>query len=427
MLIEFSVGNYRSFKETQTLSLVQAKGGELVDSNTFSADGLKSHRLLRSAMVCGPNAGGKTNLLAAIGTMSAMVAYSASDASADIPHPIEPFLLDDKAAREPSEFEAVIMVDQVRYQYGFAATPERVTEEWLIAYPHGRGQRWFEREWHNDCQSYRWKMGPALTGSKRRWQESTRPNSLFLSAAVQSGSAQLRPIYGWFSQNVQIVSPSGSSLQSTVGLCKDESAYKAVLGFLNEAGIGIHAIRVEHHQVHTERVAVPRPVNLMSTIPVNIPRPGVDRIKAIHKSPQGKPIELDMDDESDGTRKLFALAGPFYLALSRGGVLVCDELHSSLHTGLMRYLLGLFHQDSSNPHNAQLVFSTHDTSIMNQEVLRRDQIWFCKQNKCMASQLVPLTDFHPRKGRENVELYYRSGRYGAVPYVPPVGYLSWSP
>jgi AAA15 family ATPase/GTPase len=143
-------------------------------------------------------------------------------------------------------------------------------------------------------------------------------------------------------------------------------------------------------------------------------------IKTVHKGMDGELVNFDIDDESEGTQKLFSFAIPWMDSLAHGHVLVIDELHDNLHPRLVQFLVELFHNDESNPNNAQLIFTTHETSILNQEVFRRDQIWFCEKDEHQASTLYPLTDFSPRKGRENLELAYLSGRYGALPYVRPL-------
>ena len=126
---------------------------------------------------------------------------------------------------------------------------------------------------------------------------------------------------------------------------------------------------------------------------------------------------FDFEDEPDGTQKLFAFAGPWLDALKNGYVLVIDELHDNLHPKMVRFLVDLFHSAEMNPKNAQLVFTTHETSILNQKVFRRDQIWFCEKDAKQATNLYPLTDFSPKKGRENLEANYLAGRYGALPYL----------
>jgi Predicted ATPases len=131
-------------------------------------------------------------------------------------------------------------------------------------------------------------------------------------------------------------------------------------------------------------------------------------------------IPFILDDESTGTQKLFAFAGPWLDTLKNGYVLFVDELHDNLHPKLVQYLVELFHDAKTNPRNAQLFFTTHETSILNQSVFRRDQVWFCEKDERSATQLFPLTDFSPRKNRDNLEAAYLSGRYGAVPFIEPL-------
>lgn len=140
-------------------------------------------------------------------------------------------------------------------------------------------------------------------------------------------------------------------------------------------------------------------------------------IKTIHQTDSGSLVPLDFNEESDGTQKFFSFAGPWIDTLENGYILVIDELHDSLHPRMVRYLVDLFHNNKTNPNNAQLIFTTHETSILSQDVFRRDQIWFCEKSNVQATSLYPLTDFSPRKDRENIELAYLAGRYGALPFV----------
>lgn len=416
MLIEMSVANFRSLQEKQTFSLVKGAGKELQDSNTFPLPGAKDTALLRSAAIYGPNASGKSNFLLALSTMQDIVVDSASSLQRGDALPVTPFRLDPHFSQLPSEFEVTFAVDGIRYQYGFAVTAERVHEEWLLAYPKNRAQHWFQRAWDGKTQKYEWELGSNLAGEKQLWQKSTRDNALFLSTAVQLNSEQLQPVFDWFKSELRMTNVEGWSPSFSASLCqKDEKAQ--VVEFLRAADLNIDDVLVE-----------PRPFDF-NTLPDNMPQAMRDAIaesmkdekyldiRTIHKDSKGNAVIFDFDDESDGTQKLFSFAGPWIDALNNGYVLVIDELHDNLHPRLVQYLVELFHSDQTNPKNAQLVFTTHETSILNQEVFRRDQIWFCEKDKNQATTLYPLTDFSPRKGRENLELSYLSGRYGAMPYI----------
>ena len=290
---------------------------------------------------------------------------------------------------------------------------------WLLAYPKGRAQRWFGRAWDPDSQQYEWELGNNLTGEKQLWQKSTRENALFLSTAVQLNSEQLQPVFDWFKKTLRMANVGGWAPEFSASLCEQEQK-SLVMDFLRAADLNIEDILVEKKPFDTQSLPADMPQSLQKIIADDFKDKQVINIQTVHTGSDGKPVVFDLDDESDGTRKLFAFAGPWIDALANGFVLFIDELHDNLHPQLVQFLVQLFHNDETNPNNAQLIFTTHETSILNQEVFRRDQIWFCEKDDDQATTLYPLTDFSPRKGRENLELAYLSGRYGALPYIRPL-------
>ena len=419
MLIEMNVTNFRSLREQQTFSLAKGKGNELHATNVFKSNTTNTIELLRSAVIYGPNAGGKSNFLLALRAMRSVVLKSAVRWQRGDKLPVVPFLLNPESLQQPSEFEVIFIVDSTRYQYGFSATPERIYEEWLLAYPKGRPQRWFGRVWNTDSQQYDWDLGNNLTGEKQLWQKSTRDNALFLSTAVQLNSEQLQPVFDWFKKTLRMANIGGWDSEFSASLCEQE--HKAlVMDFLRAADLNIEDVRVEKKPFDIPPFPDGVPKSLQKIISDDFKDQQVIRIQTVHKGSDGKPVVFDLKDESDGTQKLFAFAGPWIDALANGFVLFIDELHDNLHPRLVQFLVQLFHNDETNPNNAQLIFTTHETSILNQEVFRRDQIWFCEKDDDQATTLYPLTDFSPRKGRENLELAYLSGRYGALPYIRPL-------
>ena len=417
MLIEFSVANYRSLRDRQTFSLVKSAGTELQTTNTFRTQGVEAFNLLRSAAIYGPNAGGKTNLMRALQTMEFIVLNSATSQQRGDPLPVEPFLLSSKPRNEPSEFEATFMVDGIRYQYGFSATAKRIHEEWLFAFPRKRAQHWFSRAWNDNKQAYEWEMGNSLSGEKQLWQKSTRDNALFLSTAVQLNSTQLQPVYDWFKKTLRTANVGGWGLGFSASLCENDEKQR-VLEFLKAADLGIEDIRVKSTPFDPDVLPEDVPRAVRDHVAKDMKNKRMLDIKTVHTTSEGEEVVFDFfADESAGTQRLFGFAGPWIDSLANGYVLFIDELHISLHPQLVKFLVQLFHNDKTNPKNAQLVFTTHETSILNQEVFRRDQIWFCEKDESQASVVYPLTDFSPRKNRENLELAYLSGRYGAVPFV----------
>ncbi|MGG7056433.1 AAA family ATPase [Nitrosomonas sp. ANs5] len=416
MLIELSVANFRSFREMQTFTLAKGKGDERAASNTFIATAASNIALLRSAAIYGPNASGKSNLLLALQTMRRVVLESAINLQRGDKLPVTPFRLNPETRQQPSEFEVTFLVEGVRYQYGFAATAERIHEEWLLAYPKGRPQRWLGRAWNPNDQRYDWELGNNLTGEKQLWQKSTRDNALFLSTAVQLNSEQLQPVFDWFKNTLRLANVGGWGPEFSASLCESSDKAK-IMDFLRAADLHIDDIQVESRPFDPDVLPADMPEPVREAIAGDMRDKKILDIKTVHKNDEGSPVTFDFGDESDGTQKLFAFAGPWIDSLANGYVLFIDELHDNLHPRLVEFLVQLFHNPETNPNNAQLVFTTHETSILNQAVFRRDQIWFCEKDKSQATVLYPLTDFSPRKGRENLEAAYLSGRYGALPFI----------
>ncbi|MDV6326853.1 ATP-binding protein [Idiomarina sp. Sol25] len=416
MLIEMSVANFRSLRDQQTFSLMKSSSDELECTNTFSTRAFKTFELLRSAAIYGPNASGKSNFLAALRTMKKIVQESASHYKRGDKLPVTPFRLNAENRGLPSEFEVSCIVDGVRYQYGFSVTAEKVHEEWLFAYPKGRPQRWFIRSWNNEEEKYEWDLGHNLTGEKQLWLKSTRDNALFLSTAIQLNSEQLKPLFDWFDESLRFANVSGWNPAFTASLCEVEDKSR-VMDFMKAADLNIDDILVETEAFDSKVLPDDMPEHIKDVISKDLEGKKIIDIKTVHKDSEGKDVVFDLEDESDGTQKLFSFAGPWLDALENGYVLFIDELHDNLHPQLVQFLVQLFHSSKTNPKNAQLVFTTHETSILNQNVFRRDQIWFCEKAKDLSSHLFSLLDFSPRKGRENIEQAYLSGRYGAIPFV----------
>ena len=414
MLIQFNATNYRSIRDTQTLTLVAGAGKEYLRENTFESVLPGFPRLLRSAVVYGANAAGKTNLLRALQFMQGLVLNSASfQEGVRIAH--TPFKLSKATSGKPSEFEVVFADDGVRYEYGFSVDAERFHNEWLIAYPHGRPQNWFERTYHVGKKKYDWHFSTKLKGSPRVWRDATRANALFLSTAIQLNSEQLRPAFQWFQKKLVLIGMGGSQFNQmlTYQLLEQPDGKKKLLQFINAADLGIDDLSMQKEPtpvmaVEANLVREPSPVSPVATL---------IRVTSFHKAiDTGEQIPLDLGDESAGTRMLFQSAGAWLNVLKNGEVLLYDELDTSLHPLMTRFLIRLFHGKSTNANNAQLVFTTHDTSLLDSDLFRRDQVWFVEKDEKSASRVYPLSDFSPRKD-EALENGYLRGRYGALPFI----------
>jgi AAA15 family ATPase/GTPase len=417
MLIEFSVTNYRSFLTTQSLTLAANTATELQEENSFVSPVSNLPRLLRSSVVYGPNAAGKSNLIQAIAFMKRFLLSSAKESQEGEKIDATPFLFNRQSSRNSSEFEVLFIQDGIRYQYGFAVNSKRVTGEWLFAYPEGRAQKWFERNYDLETQKDIWYFGPKFTGRRKVWQEATRSNALFLSTAIQLNNEQLKPVFNWFDHKLHVID-QGENLHPgfSTGECEEEEKKKKILKFMNAADLSITDIFLEKKEFSTKDLPAEMPQNIKEEISKELDGKKLTSLFFMHpSSDKGEDVALEFDEESAGTRKLFTLAGPWLDVLDNGLVLFVDELDTSLHPHLVRFLLNLFHNPETNRHNAQLVFTTHDTTVLDQTLMRRDQVWFIEKDAENATRLYPLSDYKPRKG-EALQKGYLYGRYGALPF-----------
>ena len=373
--------------------------------------------MLRSAAIYGPNASGKSNLLEAMYFMESFVLESSKEGQEGEPIDVKPFLFNTDSRNQPSEFEVLFMQKGIRYQYGFAVNSTRVIREWLIAYPEGRPQRWFEREFDITAKKENWYFGSKFKGHKTVLQETTRNNALFLSTAVQLNNEQLKPVYNWFHKILRTIDVGGISPGFSASLCETEEGKKRILELLNAADLSIKNLKLEVKKFDPVDLPSEMPDTMKDMIKKELDGKEVAEVKFLHIVAGTKElVALDPDDESAGTRKLFALAGPWLDVLDKGYVLFVDELNNSMHPLIVRFLIKLVNNPQINRKNAQLIFTTHDTSVLDNELFRRDQIWFTEKDANNATRLYPLSDFTPRKG-EALEKGYLKGRYGALPYI----------
>lgn len=444
MLVEFRVRNFRSFRDPQVLSLVAASDKELRDSNTAQTAALK-HRLVRSAIIYGPNASGKSNLILALGFVHLFILTAVNSPPARgqraIEHPLlRPFLLGQAERQAPTEFELIFIQQGVRYQYGLVLDRERIHEEWLIAYPKGQPQTWFERRRRGDSPPGRtaerqrslfdgiepvdlpvaddaWYFGPRLGGEKQRLADITRPDVPFLAAAATFGNAQLRGVFDWFAARLAVLNPWGRPdlFGETARRAAEDPRLRARLrDLLAHADIGIDDFAVRVVPLADDATLPHLPSELQQALSgMNLQR---TEVRMRHRAPETAEgaVELAGEDESLGTQRFFSIAGPIIRALEHGQVLAVDEIDDSLHPLLVRRLVELFHSPATNPHGAQLIMNTHDATMLDTRLFRRDQIWFTEKDGSGGSRLYPLSDYRPRKD-EALSKGYLHGRYGAVP------------
>lgn len=414
MLVEFRFKNFRSFKDETVFSMVASSDSLRLVNNTMETENSSVPRILKVAGTYGANASGKSNVVRAFLSMQEIVSKSAI-VEPNLRLPAQPFRLCKGTSDQPTEFEVTFFHEEVRYQFGFAFTLQRITNEWLVAYKTSRAQTWYSRDYQPEKETYEYKFGPSLQGAKTVWRDATRPKSLFLSTAVQLNSEQLKPVFDWITKNLVIFhnwdSLEFNHISDTVEYIKRQGP-ESVRRFLSAADIAIDNIEIKSYPGFVQSFHLDAATGKMS----NSHEEQVLDLPIFMHTAREASATFDFVDESDGTQRLFALAGPLFEIMERGQVLVVDELDRSLHALLVRHLIERFQLPSNAPNQAQLIFTSHDTSILSADLLRRDQIWFTEKDENQSSKLFPLTDFAPRK-YEALERGYLSGKYGALPIL----------
>lgn len=414
MLVEFKVRNFRSLRDEQTLSFVAGSDKLLAQTHCIETGLKAAPRLLRSGIVYGANASGKSTVIFALATMRNLVLMSSSMPDSAFAEQYTPFKLDRAMAGAPSEFEIIVLLDGVRYEYGFAYDAQHIHHEYLTVYKTNKGQEWFERTWNAKTNEYDWsEFSTHFKGQKDVWRRATRPQALFLSTAVQLNSDQLKPLFDWITKEMVILPWSGLLNLAPTLQRMDEPGFKdRVLELLRAADIHIADIGIDKQpgqQIEFKLEVGKAPEFLAREQEVSV-------VRFLHRVKGEDDVWFDGRFESAGTQKLLAYMGPLLDALDSGKLLVIDELDSSLHPMVMRFVLELIHNPSISKQGAQLLITTHDTSLLDLELVRRDQIWFVEKDERQASKLFPLSDFSPRKN-EALERGYLHGRYGAIPFL----------
>lgn len=426
MLIEFRVENYRSFKDEQTFSFVASKDDKHIN-NLISCDDMN---LLKAAAIYGHNGSGKSNLIKALRFVKKFVSTSATKINlGDQISNVTPFRLDKETCEEPSTFEITAIVDDIKYTYGFSTSEERVYAEWLIAYPppYYKKQTWLERFYNPETQETRWAFRGPIKSEQKILKEKTRDNGLVLSRGAELNIKPLIPLFLWIRNNLWVFDlsrPPIHLLQETAAKIRnDKHLEDRISKILQHADLGIEGLSIDEEppsssQFPEELKALFSEVGLTA-----LSSSKKLSIHSLHKMMNSDRMEkFDFEnDESNGTQRIFALAGPLLDALDNGNIVVVDELECSMHPLLTRKLLELFQNKEVNKKGAQILFATQDVTLMDSELFRRDQIWLIEKNANNASELYSLYDFKekPRK-TEVFQKNYLAGRYGGIGKFGPI-------
>lgn len=423
MLVEFSVTNYRSIGEKQTLSLTPAPKQKEYPENIFSENQFST---LNVIAIYGSNASGKSNLLRCISVMDEIVHISSRTSSTTkLPH--DPFVLKEGYADKPTEFEIVFVTDEKRYRYGFSYNQSSIVNEWLYRKNVGREVPLFLREGEViDVRS-------GFVGSKKLIDtavEATRDNALFLSQCDSLNVEEATAIMAWF-DTLHVINGLYTEKHeiSTVELWQQTAYREKINQYINSIAMDIQGIDISIKKLEENDLPSDFPAQLKDKL-------SKYNVQSFHHtySKDNKPtsefISWDFDKhESEGSKKALQLSGPVLSALMNGEILVIDEMEAKLHPIITLNIIDMFLDPTCNPKHAQLVFATHDTNLLSYSKLRRDQIYFTEKNKWESTELFSLSDFvyfnekngeiieeKERKDTDK-ERRYLEGRYGAIPFL----------
>ncbi len=428
MLIEFSIGNYRSFKERVTLSMeaadIASQPSSLDTHNVFTvSDDL---HLLTSAAIYGANASGKSNIILALNFMRYFVINSSRETQVGEKIPCEPYLLCTVTEDQPSEFEVVFLVNGVQYRYAFSITEDRIINESLFRLGNSREITLFSRKFDTIKVNTRtFREGKGL-------ENRTRPNALFLSVVAQfNGMIATDILQWWIRLGINIgVTDEGDMLEAYHYF--EHSPYqKAMEELIRRLDVGISRLTFEREPAQpppflsfeaTEQFRV-----LFDTFSKRgTPLENIS-IQTFHQRYDVKGLHIDEiafdleQQESAGTKRLFTLAYPIIRTLQEGLVLVIDEIDARIHPNLVLELIRLFNNPETNPHHAQIIFTTHNTNLLSAKLFRRDQIWFMEKSRQGVSDLYSLVEYRVDgkiiRNDASFEKDYIAGRYGAVPFI----------
>ena len=416
MLVEFSVQNHRSFRDRQSFLMTASNSGT---PNAVATGNNGAPHVLQQACLFGANGSGKSGLVGSMKTACSLVRDSFRNENKLIEE-YQPHLFHSKWRIAPTEFEVTFLHDNSLFQYGFVYDAERIWEEWLFERPSAtRKQRQiFTREYDPERDAYQWETSAThLKGERQSWKAQTRENALFVSTAKQLNAEPLERPFDWLSRRLKTILDV-ESIQSYTANRLDDNDWKGrVMAFLADSDLRLEDVEAEKQSLlettNIKRLSKEQKELLKLLVPVGA---RALKVYTYRKDETGAKTRLDFDEESKGTRDLFALIGPIMDTLDNGYTLVVDELNTHLHPLAFRYITRMFRSSISNPHKAQLIFTTHDPTVTEEDCIGRDQIWLVEKGDDLASRLIPFSDYRTRDERP-FRRGYLQGRYGAVPRV----------
>jgi len=399
MIISFTVKNFKSIRDEQTLNLYAEKPNDIYCGNVAFPDKDGKIGILKTAGIYGANASGKSNLLEAFKALRRMVIFS-SNWQLDSKNPYyKPFRLNKVTRSAPSVFELdFIGMDKLRYTYRVEFSEYQIESEHLDYYPTARKVNLFERKTGSSGE-FEFKAGNQLKGSRRIIP--CLKNNLYLSKAAnnEDGPLVIKNLYRQIRSGINVIGPNELMINKQL---KNDSYLKQLSMLLACADTGISAVERKKRKKSVEEE-----------------QPGF--FAEIEYEPvfthNGSEDKFSLKDESDGTKRLYDFAPLILISLPAGKTVIVDEIDNSLHPYLSEFIIKLFNDPETNPNNAQLIFAAHDISLMNQEYMRRDQFWFTDKNKEGATELYSLDEFSEARANSPFAKWYTQERFGAVPEI----------
>ena len=426
MLIQFSVKNFKSIKEKAIFSMEAGSNKEL-QNNLIEKDG---NRILKTAVIFGANASGKSNIFLAMTAALMAIRRSVYNQPGSRVWDFIPFKFSEETINAPSEFEFIFIHKGIKYVYGFSSTSQEVQEEHLFAYKSARPSTIFQRE-SNDYyfpESIKGKMIPLV--------ERNLPNKLFISTSAAWNCPFTKNAMEWLMTGIDTYDTQfENTLPRATAMFKDDTDGSLKLftkNLLRQADINISDFNLRTEEKTQEQYVlennIPKPFKdlLFSGLDSDTKFNSVEfeMFHDMEKDNTKKRYMLNIEEESLGTKKLFMFAPFIKKALDQGLVIFADEFDASLHPLLLKYIISLFHNPEINKNNAQLVISTQAVELLDLELFRRDQIYFVdKERSSGASSLYSLDEFSIRPTFTKLRENYLLGRFDAVPHIIKGEYL----
>lgn len=421
VLIEYKVKNFKSFKDEIVLSMVADSIRDLPETNIFPYG---NFNIFRSAAIFGANASGKSNLIESFSFFNELfLSYiDTHKMIASLPY----FKLDTESQNMPISFEISFFLNGKRHRYGIEIDSNGIYAEWLFFVPSRQEACYFIRERNEIVQTGTYfEDKKALDYIK---PDVTRP---FLYTLAQDSIKEFTWAKEIISYMKFYIRPSNLPENFFKSMIEEEIfkgseskilSKEEVLSFLRDADICIADIAVNKKNTDDDEELLRQFIEFMKQKGTNIESNELETYMHHYKYDKqyniaGKEI-FPIDMESRGTAKLYALMYPIFFVLKVGGLLLVDEIESSLHPLLCERIIRLFNNSTTNPYNAQLIFTTHNTLLMNPKLLRRDQIYFIEKNEYGESNMYSLYDIDlDIRNNFNYMNNYLAGRFGAIPYL----------